>query len=173
MRSRVRRLCYVRFRLLNNNENDSLRSDSIVRLHVMRRSSRAGWLDSASAMTSPVPCDASRECGRLRRVVAMSPQAEALSRRRLAIIWIYVRRTAFNYYLAGVSTAETCGSRPATWCFDRLAETITELRTRIRGHSLTNWDSCPTPAESEAIEYLQVGPTEIGYSIAWTIFVYL
>jgi len=41
------------------------------------------------------------------------------------------------------------------------------------GHSLANWDSCPTPAKSEAIEYLQVGPTEIRYSIAWTIFVYL
>jgi len=41
------------------------------------------------------------------------------------------------------------------------------------GHSLGNWDSCPTPAKSEAIEYLQVGPTEIRYSIAWTIFVYL
>jgi len=26
-------------------------------------------------------------------------------------------------------------------------------------HSLANWDSCPTPAKSEAIEYLQVGPT--------------
>jgi len=41
------------------------------------------------------------------------------------------------------------------------------------GHSLANWDSCPIPAKSEAIEYLQVGPTEIRYSIAWTIFVYL
>ena len=40
-------------------------------------------------------------------------------------------------------------------------------------HSLANWDSCPTPAKSEAIEYPQVGPTEIRYSIAWTIFVYL
>ena len=40
-------------------------------------------------------------------------------------------------------------------------------------HSLANWDSCPTPAKSEAIEYLQVGPTEIRYSIAWTTFVYL
>ena len=40
-------------------------------------------------------------------------------------------------------------------------------------HSLANCDSCPTPAKSEAIEYLQVGPTEIRYSIAWTIFVYL
>ena len=39
--------------------------------------------------------------------------------------------------------------------------------------SLANWDSCPTPAKSEAIEYLQVGPTEIRYSIVWTIFVYL
>ena len=39
-------------------------------------------------------------------------------------------------------------------------------------HSLANWDSCPTPAKSEAIEYLQVGPTEIRYSIAWTIFIY-
>jgi len=36
-------------------------------------------------------------------------------------------------------------------------------------HSLANWDSCPTPAKSEGIEYLQVGPTEIRYSIAWTI----
>ena len=36
--------------------------------------------------------------------------------------------------------------------------------------SLANWDSCPTPAKSEAIEYLQVGPTEIRYSIAWTIY---
>ena len=26
-------------------------------------------------------------------------------------------------------------------------------------HSLANCDSCPTPAKSEAIEYLQVGPT--------------
>ena len=42
-----------------------------------------------------------------------------------------------------------------------------------RAHSLANWDSCPTPAKSEGIEYLQVGPTEIRYSIAWTIFVYL
>ena len=41
------------------------------------------------------------------------------------------------------------------------------------GHTLANWDSCPTPAKSEAIEYLQVGPTEIRHSIAWTIFVYL
>ena len=40
-------------------------------------------------------------------------------------------------------------------------------------HSLANWDSCPTPAKSEAIEYLQDGPTEIRYSIAWTIFFYL
>ena len=40
-------------------------------------------------------------------------------------------------------------------------------------HSLANCDSCPTPAKSEAIEYLQVGPTEIRYSTAWTIFVYL
>ena len=40
-------------------------------------------------------------------------------------------------------------------------------------HSLANRDSCPTPAKSEAIEYLQVGPTEIRYSIAWTIFVCL
>jgi len=40
-------------------------------------------------------------------------------------------------------------------------------------HSLANCDSCPTPAKSEAIDYLQVGPTEIRYSIAWTIFVYL
>ena len=40
-------------------------------------------------------------------------------------------------------------------------------------HSLANCDSCPTPAKSEAIEYLQVGPTEIRYSITWTIFVYL
>ena len=32
-------------------------------------------------------------------------------------------------------------------------------------HSLANCDSCPTPAKSEAIEYLQVGPTEIRYSI--------
>jgi len=31
---------------------------------------------------------------------------------------------------------------------------------------------CPTPAKSEAIEYLQVGPTENRYSIAWTIFIY-
>jgi len=45
--------------------------------------------------------------------------------------------------------------------------------TRHWGHSLANCDSCPTPAKSEAIEYLQVGPTEIRYSIAWTIFVYL
>jgi len=41
------------------------------------------------------------------------------------------------------------------------------------GVQLAIWDSCPTPAESEAIEYLQVGPTEIRYSVAWTIFVYL
>jgi len=41
------------------------------------------------------------------------------------------------------------------------------------GHSLANWDSCPSPAKNEAVEYLQVGPTEIRYSIAWTIFVYL
>ena len=40
-------------------------------------------------------------------------------------------------------------------------------------HSLANWDSCPTPAKTEAIEYLQVGPTEIRYSIVWTIFIYL
>jgi len=39
--------------------------------------------------------------------------------------------------------------------------------------SLANWGSCATPAKSEGIEYLQVGPTEIRYSIAWTIFVYL
>ena len=39
-------------------------------------------------------------------------------------------------------------------------------------HSLANWDSCPTPAKSEAIAYLQVGPTEIRYSIACTIFIY-
>ena len=44
---------------------------------------------------------------------------------------------------------------------------------KARDHSLANCDSCPTPAKSEAIEYLQVGPTEIRYSIAWTIFVYL
>ena len=40
-------------------------------------------------------------------------------------------------------------------------------------HSLANCDSCPTPAKIEAKEYLQVGPTEIRYSIAWKIFVYL
>ena len=40
-------------------------------------------------------------------------------------------------------------------------------------HSLANCDSCLTPAKSEAIEYLQAGPTKIRYSIAWTIFVYL
>ena len=40
-------------------------------------------------------------------------------------------------------------------------------------HSLANCDSCPTPAKTGAIEYLQVGPTEIRYSIARTIFVYL
>jgi len=40
-------------------------------------------------------------------------------------------------------------------------------------HSLANWDSGPSPAKSEAIEYLQVGPTEIRYSVAWMIFVYL
>jgi len=39
-------------------------------------------------------------------------------------------------------------------------------------HSLVLWFSCPTPTKSEAIEYLQVGPTEIRYSIAWTIFIY-
>ena len=44
---------------------------------------------------------------------------------------------------------------------------------KCSGHSLANCDSCSTPAKSEAIEYLQVGPTEIRYSIAWTIFVYL
>ena len=44
---------------------------------------------------------------------------------------------------------------------------------RATAHSLANCDSCPTPAKSEAIEYLQVGPTEIRYSIAWTIlFIY-
>ena len=43
----------------------------------------------------------------------------------------------------------------------------------LTSHSLANWDSCPTPAKSEAMEYLQAGPTEIRYSIAWTIFVYL
>ena len=37
----------------------------------------------------------------------------------------------------------------------------------ISSHSLANWDSCPTLAKSEAIEYLQVGPTEIRYSIAF------
>jgi len=42
------------YTLLNNNENDSLRSDNIVRLHVLRKVYRVGWLDSASAMTSPV-----------------------------------------------------------------------------------------------------------------------
>jgi len=49
------------------------------------------------------------------------------------------------------------------------------LRFQIMGHShsLANWDRCPTPAKSEAIEYLQVGPKEIRYSIDWTIFVYL
>jgi len=40
----------------------------------------------------------------------------------------------------------------------------------VCNHSLANWDSCPTTAKSEATEYLQVGPTEIRYSIAWTIF---
>ena len=44
---------------------------------------------------------------------------------------------------------------------------------RSGNHSLANCDSCPSPAKSEAIEYLQVGPTEIRYSTAWTIFVYL
>jgi len=47
-------------------------------------------------------------------------------------------------------------------------------------HSLANWDCCPTPAKSEAIEYLQVGPTEIRLfyslddiclSIAWSVSV--
>jgi len=45
--------------------------------------------------------------------------------------------------------------------------------TQTVSHSLANWDSCPTPAKSEGIEYLQIGPTEIRYSITWTIFVYL
>ena len=40
-------------------------------------------------------------------------------------------------------------------------------------HSLANTDSCPTPAKSEGMEYLQSWPTEIRYSITWTIFVYL
>jgi len=47
------------------------------------------------------------------------------------------------------------------------------VRVLSGAHSLANCDSCPNPAKSEAIEYLQVGPTEIRYSIAWTIFVYL
>jgi len=43
----------------------------------------------------------------------------------------------------------------------------------VARHSLANWDSCPTPAKSEGIECLQIGPTEIRYSIAWTIlFIY-
>jgi len=48
-----------------------------------------------------------------------------------------------------------------------------QLTLIVPDHSLANCDSCPTPAKSEAKEYLQVGPTEIRYSIAWTIFVYL
>ena len=56
---------------------------------------------------------------------------------------------------------------------DRCSTWTTKVVSKSRGHSLANWDSCPTPAESEAIEYLQVGPTEIRYSIAWTIFAYL
>jgi len=39
-------------------------------------------------------------------------------------------------------------------------QTVTQPRDGS-DHSLANCDSCPTPAKSEAIEYLQVGPTEI------------
>ena len=56
------------------------------------------------------------------------------------------------------------------------ANTLTDvsgLTDAAVDHSLANWGSCPTPAKSEAIEYLQVGPTEIRYSVAWTIFVCL
>jgi len=45
-------------------------------------------------------------------------------------------------------------------------------KTRLE-HSFANCDSSPTPAKSEAVEYLQVGKTAIRYSIACTIFVYL
>jgi len=52
--------------------------------------------------------------------------------------------------------------------------TANDLRSSLcYSHSLANRDSCPTPAKNEGTEYLQVGPTEIRYSIAWTIFVYL
>jgi len=56
---------------------------------------------------------------------------------------------------------------------DRPRCSVCSNRPHLRRHSLANWDSCPTQAKSVAIEYLQVGPTEIRYSIAWTIFVYL
>ena len=54
-----------------------------------------------------------------------------------------------------------------------LLTTTTTTTATGTSDSLANCDSCPTPAKSEGIEYLQVGPTEIKYSIAWTIFVYL
>ena len=38
-------------------------------------------------------------------------------------------------------------------------------------HSLANWDSCPTPAKSEGIEYLQVGPTVIVISLEYSTVV--
>ena len=57
-------------------------------------------------------------------------------------------------------------------CFTYWLPDRTKWDDRL-AHSLANWDSCPSPAKNDAVEYLQVGPTEIRYSIAWTIFVYL
>ena len=59
----------------------------------------------------------------------------------------------------------------------RHSTAVVDVSRRVQQHLdpqfIANWDSCPIPAKSEAIEYLQVGPTEIRHSIAWTIFVYL
>jgi len=75
--------------------------------------------------------------------------------------------------------SELAWPRPTTTCraisdFCHATSDVDTVRlSQCDNHSLANCDSCPSPAKSEAIEYLQVGPTEIRYSIAWTIFVYL
>jgi len=84
------------------------------------------------------------------------------------VMWVVCPKTV-THPSAIAATAGNRTSIPGSPRVHRLNRWTTEPPQ----HSLANCDSCPTPAKSEATEYLQVGPTEIRYSIAWTIFVYL
>jgi len=42
--------------------------------------------------------------------------------------------------------------------YNRQIVSLRQIVTTNINHSLANWDSCPTPAKSEGIEYLQIWP---------------